>query len=208
MTSKLSLKIKTLHCNQATGGGGSDEPYILLMPFSESGTINQCYLSEAQQKFTNGSIWNIDKEMVLELDDNLNDINILISLYEKDNGQLYASLKEQLENSTWPLVLSEKKEWAKAWSEIKLKAPSLIKNTAASLSATKLSFELSKVLLGALKLITKQSLKDDDLGSVLLNLDREAFKLAEIETRKIEFTGKDSHYELVLEMVRMENLIE
>ena len=206
MTSKLSLKIKTLSCHKATGGKGFDEPYILVMPFTESGIVTQCYLSEVQEKITNGSIWNVDQEMILEFNENLSEMNILISLYEKDNGELYDSLKAQLESSSWPLVLSEKSEWAKTWAEIKLKAPSLIKNTAMALSATKLSLELGKLFLGALKLIGKQSLKDDDLGSILLSLDKAALESALIETKKIEFTGKESHYELVLEIGSVELL--
>lgn len=66
---------------------------------------------------------------------------------------------------------------------------------------------MGKFLLGALKLIGKQSLKDDDLGSVLLTLDRDSLKASSLEKRKIEFTGKDSGYELALELVCLENLV-
>ncbi|MEB3314991.1 MAG: hypothetical protein VKK32_02115 [Candidatus Melainabacteria bacterium] len=208
LAGEFSLKVKTLNCNLATGGKGFDEPYLLVMPFTESGIVTQYYLSEPQSQVTNGFIWNLDKEMILELNDSVPEINILISLYEKDNGQLYGFLKQQLENNTWPLILSETKEWVNAWSQIKLKAPSLIKNTALSFSATKLSLEVGKLLLGALKLIGKQSLKDDDLGSVLLTLDRDSLKASSLEKRKIEFTGKDSDYELTLELVCLENLVD
>jgi hypothetical protein len=66
------------------------------MTFTESGIVTECYLSEPQSQVTNGSIWNLDKEMILELNDSVPEINILISLYEKDNGQLYGFLKQQL----------------------------------------------------------------------------------------------------------------
>jgi hypothetical protein len=70
--------------------------YLLVMPFTESGIVTQYYLSEPQSQVINGSIWNLDKEMILELNDSVPEINILISLYEKDNGQLYGFLKQHL----------------------------------------------------------------------------------------------------------------
>ena len=41
---------------------------------------------------------------------------------------------------------------------------------------------------------------------ILLSLDKAALESALIETKKIEFTGKESHYELVLEIGSVELL--
>ena len=67
---------------------------------------------------------------------------------------------------------------------------------------------MGKLLLGALKLIGKQSLKDDDLGSALLTLNRDSLQASSLEKRKIEFAGKDSDYELILELMCLENLVD
>ena len=104
---KVKIEIPKISCSRTTVEIGKDEIFYVLMVFAgklkdgdfipASSTPVFAKLSEVKEKVSKGSSWRpAVNDFMFSIDDDVQTLGVTLALYEKDKGDVYELLQNQV----------------------------------------------------------------------------------------------------------------